>query len=62
MNKHICILAALLISIGLAGCSDESREFTKHEPGIYKGTQDDLLAKEQHQELNNRFMKVQTDR
>ena len=62
MNKHICILASLLFFIGLTACSDESREFTQHEPGVYKGAQDELLAKEQNQELNNRFMKVQTDR
>jgi hypothetical protein len=33
-----------------------------HEPGEYKGIQDPLLEKEQHQELNNRFKLVQTDR
>ena len=62
MKKHICILASLFFFIGLAACSDESREFTQHEPGVYKGTQDELLAKEQNQQLNDRFMKVQTDR
>lgn len=62
MKKYICMLASLLFCIGLAACSDESREFTRHEPGVYKGTQDPLLAKEQQQELNNRFMQVQTDR
>lgn len=62
MKKYICILASLLFCIGLTACSDESREYTQHKPGVYKGTQDPLLAKENHQELNNRFMKVQTDR
>ena len=56
------MLASLLVFIGLTACSDEPREFTIHEPGEYKGTQDPLLAKGQHQELDNRFMKVQTDR
>ncbi|MCL7488527.1 MAG: hypothetical protein M8357_10190 [Desulfobulbaceae bacterium] len=62
MKKQLCILATLLFVIALAACSDESREFTMHEPGVYKGGKDPLLAKERHQELNDRFMKVQTDR
>ena len=62
MKKYICILASLLFCIGLTACSDESREYTKYEPGVYKGTQDPLLAKKQQQELNDRFMQVQTDR
>jgi len=62
MKRYICILAALLIFVSLAACSDEPRELTLHEPGEYKGTQDPLLAKGQHPELDNRFMKVQTDR
>lgn len=62
MKKHLCILASLLFLAGLAACSDESREYTQHEPGVYKGTQDPLLAIDNHQELNNRFMMVQTDR
>lgn len=62
MKKQLCVGAMLLIILGIAGCSDEDREFTQHEPGVYKGAQDPLLAQQQHQELNNRFMKVQTDR
>jgi len=62
MKKQICILASLLFLVGLPACSDESREFTQHEPGVYKGTWDPLLAKENQQELNDRFMKGQTDR
>lgn len=62
MKRYIYMLALLLVLVGLNGCSDEPREFTIHEPGEYKGTQDPLLTKSQHQELNIRFMKVQTDR
>jgi len=56
------ILFSLLLFIWLAACSNESRDFTMHEPGVYKGAKDPLLAKEQHQELINRLKMVQTDR
>lgn len=62
MKKQICRLASLLFLLGIAACSDESREYTQHKPGVYKGTEDPLLAKDNHQELNDRFMMVQTDR
>ncbi len=62
MKKHLSILVSLLFFIGLAACSDESREYTSYEPGVYKGGNDPLLAKDMNQELNDRFMKVQTDR
>ena len=62
MKRHLCILTSFLVFLGLTGCSNEPREFTMHEPGEYKGVQDPLLEKEQHQELNNRFKLVQTDR
>lgn len=56
------ILAAILVCIALAACTDESRDFTMHEPGVYKGVKDPLLAKKNDQELINRFKQVQTDR
>jgi hypothetical protein len=62
MRRIVYILALLLVFTGLTACSDESREFTMHEPGVYKGTVDPLLAKQQHQELINRFKMIQTDR
>lgn len=62
MKKYLYILVSLVFIIGFTACSDESREYTQHEPGVYKGTQDPLLAKENHQELNDRLLKVQTDR
>ena len=62
MKRYLCILVSLLFLTGLSACSDEPREFTVHKPGEYKGTQDPLVAKGQHPELNDRLMKVQTDR
>jgi hypothetical protein len=56
------ILAVFLIISGFSGCTDESRDFTMHEPGVYKGTKDPLLSKAQQQELIDRFKMVQTDR
>ena len=55
------ILMTILLAIGLTACSND-REFTWHETGLYKGGDDPLLARDMHEELNNRFMKVQTDR
>lgn len=62
MKKYISIFISLLFVMGLAACSDESREMTMHEPGQYKGGKDPLLAKNMDKELQDRFMQVQTDR
>jgi len=62
MRKILYILAAVLVLIGFTACSDESRNFTMHEPGVYKGAKDPLLAEKEHQELEARFKMVQTDR
>lgn len=56
------ILTVIFVLIGLIGCSSESRKTALHKPGVYKGTKDPLLAKEQQQILINRFKLVQTDR
>ena len=61
MKKYISAAVLLLIFIGISACSDDE-EFSIHEPGEYKGTQDPLLAEGEHAELNDRLMKVQTDR
>ena len=55
-------LAVCLILAGMSGCSTESRRTTLHQPGVYKGVKDPLLAKQNQQELVNRFKLVQTDR
>ena len=62
MKKIVYILAAVLVLIGFAACSDESRNFAMHEPGIYKGAKDPLLAVKEHKELEARFKMVQIDR
>ena len=46
----------------LSGCSSEPRSVTVHKPGVYKGAKDPLLARQQQQELIDRFKLVQTDR
>jgi len=62
MKRASYILMAFLVLGGVIGCSYESRETTYHEPGVYKGEKDQLLARQQHQELIDRFKLVQTDR
>lgn len=56
------LLIAFLLLMGLTGCSYEPREMTIHEPGVYKGGKDPLLASQHRQELIDRFKLVQTDR
>ena len=57
------LLAALLL---LSGCYRAPWNVTRHEPHVYKGKQDPLLAKMQGEELaerlRKRFQAVQTDR
>jgi hypothetical protein len=53
----VCIVPAML-----AGCSPEPRSVTMHEPGVYKGQKDPLLAQQQEQVLIDRFKLVQRDR
>jgi len=52
-------------SLGSAGCTERS-EVTLHEPGVYKGGDDPLLAKQQDPEqiaaLKERFAMGQSDR
>ena len=62
MKRTGYIGMAFIVLVGLAGCSYESRKTTYHEPGIYKGEKDLLLARQNHQELIDRFKLVQTDR
>ena len=62
MKTTVWLLIAFFLFIGLAACSDESRDFTWYEPGTYKGGKDPLLTKNMHQELDNRLKMGQTDR
>ncbi len=62
MRCTIAILVAVIVLAGSVGCSYESRNTALHEPGVYKGEKDQLLAKQHQQELIDRFKLVQTDR
>lgn len=59
------IAAALLALTSLTGCY-ESTSVTMHEPGVYKGSQDPLLAVEGSQDhqanLRKRFEEGQAPR
>ena len=58
------IIAACIVWVTLSACSSEPRSVTLHEPGVYKGDKDELIAKSQQQQqvLIDRFKLVQTDR
>ena len=58
------IAAAMLVSVGLAGCWD-STDVTVHKAGEYKGQKDPLLAQQastRSDALMKRFQLVQVDR
>ncbi len=56
------LMTVSLVLAGLAGCSMEPRSVTMHEPGVYKGAKDPLLALQNQQVLIDRLKLVQTDR
>jgi hypothetical protein len=69
------IVTVCIVLAGLAACSSGTlkepgmassapRGVTMHEPGVYKGDKDDLIAKMQQQQqvLIDRLRLVQTDR
>jgi hypothetical protein len=62
MKRKWLIPAVFVLLMGLAGCSTEPRSVTMHEPGVYKGEKDPLLARAQQQDLIDRAKLVQTDR
>jgi hypothetical protein len=75
MNRKRHIVTVCIVLAGLAACSSGTprepgmassgpRGVTMHEPGVYKGDKDELLAKSQQQEqvLIDRVRLVQTDR
>ncbi len=62
MKRAWQILMMLIVLAGLPFCSYESRKTTIHEPGVYKGEKDQLLALKNQQELIDRLKLVQTDR
>lgn len=58
-------VAAALCAALLAGCGEPDK-VTLHEPGVYKGRKDDIIAKtgtRKHEEqMRERVMMVQADR
>jgi hypothetical protein len=68
MSLRGALSSTLLILAGavLAGCYENPREVTLHEPGVYKGPVDPLLGALQkpglQQQLQERFRLVQMDR
>jgi len=62
MKRTWYILLAFVVFAGLGGCSYESQKTTIHEPGVYKGAKDPLLALKNQQQLIDRLKLVQTDR
>lgn len=61
----VVLMAAAMLT-GLSGCYESPTAHPYHEPGVYKGKQDPLVAlqrqPEQQQRLRERFDKVQMDR
>jgi hypothetical protein len=59
-------LIIVIIVSALSACYRSPADFTYHQPGEYKGSEDSLLAKQQtadqQQVLVERFKLVQTDR
>jgi hypothetical protein len=62
MKLMIWLLTVSVALAGLAGCSMEPRSATMHEPGVYKGQKDQMLALQNQQVLIDRLKLVQTDR
>jgi hypothetical protein len=62
MKRMIWLLTVSVVLAGLAGCSMEPRSVTMHEPGVYKGAKDPMLALQNQQVLIDRLKLVQTDR
>ncbi|MEJ2272967.1 MAG: hypothetical protein P8Y01_00075 [Woeseiaceae bacterium] len=65
-SRMLAVAAALgVLSLGVAGCTEKST-VTLHEPGVYKGDKDPLLATQRDPEhieaLKERFVSGQTDR
>jgi hypothetical protein len=66
VSRLLALAAALgIVSLTATGCTEKTT-VTLHEPGVYKGAEDPLLAKQRNPEqieaLKERFVRGQTDR
>jgi major membrane immunogen (membrane-anchored lipoprotein) len=63
--RKVTLTLLIVASMALGGCY-ESTDITLHDPGVYRGGSDPLLAKqaspEQKDRLGKRFQMGQTDR
>ena len=60
----VLVLALAFLPMSLTACAEKA-DVTLHEPGVYKGGEDPLLAKqdsEYTETLQDRFARGQTDR
>jgi len=64
-NRRVVALVGVVISMGLVSCY-QSPNATLHDPGVYKGKTDPLLAKErtpnQQEALRDRLRMAAKDR
>lgn len=65
-SRLLALAAALVVlSLGATGCTEKTT-VTLHEPGVYKGEKDPLLARQAdpayRETLQERFVRGQTDR
>lgn len=62
----LSIAISLALAAALTACYQAPTDVTNYQPGVYKGEQDPLLAKQRNpqrlEELAQRFNLVQTDR
>lgn len=65
MFKRYRRVLMLLAGLALGGCYDDGTAVVVHEPGVYKGKSDPLLATNataRADQLKARFNGIQTDR
>jgi hypothetical protein len=63
--RKVTVALLIMASFAMGGCYEDT-DITLHDPGVYRGTTDPLLAKQANPEqqaiLAARFLKGQSDR
>ena len=63
--RKVTVALLMMATIAIGGCYEDP-DITLHDPGVYRGTTDPLLAKqanpEQQAKLAERFRQGQSDR